>query len=166
MNRATSRNEKEQTVAAEGNTDRTPSAERLEAVRHQEHQWCFACGEHHPFGLKLKFLPDGEGSVRATFACGKSYEGYGDRLHGGIVSTLLDSAMVSWLMAAGITAYTADLQIRFHLPIEVGVDAEIRAIRRRRQGPIHRMEAQLFQNGQRRASARGCFLETKPMADA
>lgn len=172
MNEASYRSAKEQAVATtecidqSDQSDRLPTTQELTEARVQQHQLCFACGDHHPFGLKLKFQPDGEGGVSATFDCRKNYEGFGDRLHGGIVATLLDSAMVSWLMGAGIKAYTADLQVRFHLPVEIGIEAEIRAVRACGHGPIHRMEAQLVQNGQLRASARARFLETKSPADA
>jgi uncharacterized protein (TIGR00369 family) len=135
--------------------------QRLEEARLNEHRWCFACGEHHPFGLHLAYQTPGDGTLRTRFHCGKSYEGYEGRLHGGIVTTLLDSAMVSWLMAAGITAYTAEITVRFHLPADIGEDVEITALRASSRGPIHRMEARLSQGGVLRATAKARFLEPR-----
>lgn len=137
-----------------------PEPAPLEVLRQRHHPDCFVCAPDHPFGLKLSFARTGDGRVEAVFPCGWFLQGYPGRLHGGIVSTLLDSAMVHALMAEGIEAVTADLQVRFHLPVELGKEALVIGERRLQRGPIHHMTASLSQGGNVRASARARFFET------
>ena len=42
-----------------------------------------------------------------------AFRSYPDRLHGGVIATLLDSAMVHALFARGIAGVTAELTIRY-----------------------------------------------------
>lgn len=137
-----------------------PDPARLRALRQRYHPDCFVCAPGHPFGLKLAFARTSEGRAEAAFPCGWFFQGYPGRLHGGIVSTLLDSAMVHALMAEGIEAVTADLQVRFHLPVELGKEALVVGERRLQRGPIHHMTASLTQGGKVRATARARFFET------
>ena len=133
----------------------------LEALRQHHHPDCFACAPGHPFGLRLAFHRTGLARAEADFPCGWFFQGFPGRLHGGIVSTLLDSAMVHALMAEGIEAVTADLQVRFLLPVDLGREARVAGERRLRKGPIHHMTASLIQGGQVRATARARFFETR-----
>jgi acyl-coenzyme A thioesterase PaaI-like protein len=50
-----------------------------------------ACGSG---GLGLHFDAQPDGSVEGVFDCASAYQGYQDRLHGGVVATLADAAMV------------------------------------------------------------------------
>lgn len=99
--------------------------------------------------------------MEATFPCGWFFQGYPGKLHGGIVSTLLDSAMVQALLVEGIEAVTADLQVRFILPVELGKEAKVTGECRLHKGPIHHMTACLMQGGKVRATARARFFETR-----
>jgi uncharacterized protein (TIGR00369 family) len=107
----------------------------------------------------VQFLDAGEGTVEGLFACDRTWQGLVGRLHGGVVAALLDGAMSHCLLAQGIEAVTADLQVRYLHPVEVATEARIGAKRREQRGPIHQMEAWLVQDGQVRASARARFLE-------
>lgn len=138
-----------------------PDTAAFEVVRQQHHPDCFVCAPGHPFGLKLAFARSGNTRVEATFPCGWFFQGFPGRLHGGIVSTVLDSAMVHALMAEGIEAVTADLQVRFLLPVELGKEAQVIGERRLQRGPIHHMTASLTQGGNVRATARARFFETR-----
>lgn len=135
---------------------------RLDALRVRHHPRCVVCGDRHPFGLKVDFRASGEHTVEGVFGCGKSYEGYANVLHGGIVSSLLDGAMVSCILAKGITAYTVELRVRFRGAVEAGLPATIRGEWLRSEGPLHLLHATLEQGGKVRASARAKFLGGKP----
>jgi acyl-coenzyme A thioesterase PaaI-like protein len=56
--------------------------------------YCFACGQNNPAGMRLKFTLDEE---RQTFVCefrlSKRYTGPPGHCHGGIIATILDDAM-------------------------------------------------------------------------
>jgi acyl-coenzyme A thioesterase PaaI-like protein len=135
---------------------------RLDALRYKHHPHCIVCWDRHPFGLKVEFRVTGEHSAEGTFGCGKFYEGYENVVHGGIVSSLLDGAMASCILAKGLEAYTVDLRVRYRTAVETGVPATIRGEWLRSAGPIHLLCATLEQDGKVRASARAKFFEGTP----
>ena len=95
---------------------------------------CFVCGLNNPLGLKLDFETDGQ-IVRARFAPRPEHVGFSETIHGGIISTVLDEAMV-W--AVGVRtkrfSYCAELNVRFLQPArpheELTVVAELMDNRR------------------------------------
>ncbi|MCC6346144.1 MAG: PaaI family thioesterase [Nitrospirales bacterium] len=94
---------------------------KLEADRH-----CFVCGTENPFGLKLVFSR-AEGKVTSEFIPSPPYQGYKDRVHGGIITSILDEAMIQAAAAAGITSVTAEIRVRFKRPLLIDEEAEIEA---------------------------------------
>ncbi|WP_159084838.1 PaaI family thioesterase [Dongshaea marina] len=89
------------------------------------HQNCLICGDANPASLRLNFSLLGDGSVHTLFHPSEILQGYPQQLHGGIVSSLLDSAMVHCLFHQGIQAVTADMKIRFVSPILVNSEVEV-----------------------------------------
>jgi uncharacterized protein (TIGR00369 family) len=88
---------------------------------------CFVCGEKNPYGLHLKFSIH-EGKVSSEFVPQKIHQGYKNIVHGGIISTILDEAMVKAALMQGIPAITAEITVRFKNPLTVGETAIIEAI--------------------------------------
>ncbi len=90
--------------------------------------YCFVCGPKNPIGLKLKFHFNGK-TIKTEFISKKEHQGYLNIVHGGIISTLLDEAMVKLALAMDIPVVTAQMEIRLKKPLEVGekiiVEAEI-----------------------------------------
>ncbi len=90
--------------------------------------YCFVCGTKNPIGLKLKFHFNGK-TIKTEFISKKEHQGYLDIVHGGIISTLLDEAMVKLALAMDIPVVTAQMEIRLKKPLRVGekiiVEAEI-----------------------------------------
>ena len=140
--------------------------QRLDSTRNELHEYCVVCSQRHPLGLHAAYHAVGEHAVEVSFACGKSYEGYRNVLHGGIVSALLDGAMANCIFAKGLEAYTVDLRIRFRTPVEIGMDATIRGEWLRREGKLHLLQAFIIQDGKIRASARAKFMEGSPGVDS
>jgi acyl-coenzyme A thioesterase PaaI-like protein len=134
----------------------------LDTLKRQRHPHCVVCWDRHPFGLQVDYCVSGPDSVEGTFDCGKSYEGYAGILHGGIVSSLLDGAMVSCLLARGVEAYTVDLRVRYHLPVATGHPATIRASWLKSRGALQWLQASLEQDGRMCARARATFLLEPP----
>lgn len=124
----------------------------------RRHPLCIACG-FSPAGLGLAFRFDGR-EVTASFGCGARYQGYPDRLHGGVIATLLDAAMTHCLFAHGVTAVTATLDVRYRHPVPVGRDAEVRARIRETHDPLYVMEGEIVQGDQVRVTARAKFMAT------
>ena len=97
---------------------------------------CFACGQKNEEGLRVVFeLIESEKKVRASFIPAKKHQGYVNIVHGGIISTLLDEAMVNLAYRLGFPVVTAQMEIRFKKPAYVGkpllIEGEIVRITRR-----------------------------------
>jgi len=97
-------------------------------LRHtlEDDHYCFVCGENNPSGLHLKFSIQ-EGKVFTEFIPRKIHQGYKDIIHGGLISTILDEAMVKAALMQGIPAVTAELTVRFRNPLLAGEKAIIEA---------------------------------------
>ncbi|MBI4653944.1 MAG: PaaI family thioesterase [Nitrospirae bacterium] len=91
-------------------------------------EYCFVCGHKNPIGLKLDFSFDGK-TIKTEFIPKKEHQGYLNIVHGGIISTLLDEAMVKLAIVMGMPVVTAQMEIRLRKPLNVGqkiiVEAEI-----------------------------------------
>lgn len=79
----------------------------------ESHRDCFACGAFNAGGLHLLFETDFNGTVSAVWQPSTGFRSYPDRLHGGVIAILLDSAMVHALFARGVAGVTAELTIRY-----------------------------------------------------
>ncbi len=85
----------------------------------EDDHYCFVCGEKNPSGLHLTFSLQ-EGKVLTEFIPQKIHQGYKDIIHGGLISTLLDEAMVKAALMQGIHAVTAEITVRFKNPLMAG----------------------------------------------
>jgi uncharacterized protein (TIGR00369 family) len=92
----------------------------------QDDNHCFVCGEGNQFGLHLKFSIH-EGKVLSEFVPQKVHQGYKDIVHGGIISTIIDEAMVKAAIMQGIPAVTAEITVRFKKTLRVGEKVFIEA---------------------------------------
>src|SRR3990170_5039187 len=95
---------------------------------------CFACGLTNPIGMRLH-IELGEGTAGATWTAGEDFVGWSDKLHGGIIATLLDEVMAWAPSSYDSWAVTAEMTIRYRSPAAPGEElrAEGRVIRRRRR---------------------------------
>jgi acyl-coenzyme A thioesterase PaaI-like protein len=80
---------------------------------------CFACGKKNNAGLGLDFRHE-DGRTISEFIPGKAHQGFMDIVHGGIITTVLDEAMVKRVLSEGIEAVTAEISVRFRSPLFVG----------------------------------------------
>jgi uncharacterized protein (TIGR00369 family) len=132
----------------------SPTQTRIQAV----HENCFACGKCNALGLSLRFSPEADGAVGATFQPEAHLQGYPDVLHGGVISALLDSAMTHSLFARSVTAVTAELKVRFRHPVTLDEPVVLLARVTRASEPLFVAEAELWQGEQLRATAEGKFM--------
>lgn len=87
---------------------------------------CFVCGPQNPIGLKLDFSFDGK-TIKADFTPKKEHQGYFNIVHGGIITTLLDEAMVKLAIAMQMPSVTAQMDVRLKKPLNVGVQVTVTA---------------------------------------
>ena len=123
------------------------------------HPGCVVCGGTNERGLRLCYAPGDGNEVRAELDCDRSLEGYGGRLHGGVIAAALDGAMTHCLFALGRTAVTAELTVWFKLPVAIGRPATVRAWLERDLGPLYLLRSELVQDGIVKATASAKFLE-------
>jgi uncharacterized protein (TIGR00369 family) len=116
--------------------------------------------------MRLTFAASDDGNVQAKFDCGSAFEGYTGMLHGGVVASLMDGAMINCLFARGILAVTAELTVRFRHPVVTGTPATVRAWIERSSGPRHLLKAEIKQSTQLKATAVGKFMEQARLAAA
>jgi uncharacterized protein (TIGR00369 family) len=82
---------------------------------------CFVCGEKNPIGLKLRLRTDarrGESSAEMTFR--DDFQGWTKVVHGGLLATVLDEAMIYAAGATGRLCVTGEITVRFVKPASTG----------------------------------------------
>lgn len=124
------------------------------------HPSCLVCGSNRTDGLALHFQQQTDGSVVAEFDCGAAFQGYPDRLHGGVVAMLLDAAMTHCLFAQDVAGLTVKLSIRYHRAVILGVPVVVRARLVDAKAPLYYMESQVIQDGALCATAKGAFWDS------
>ncbi len=87
----------------------------------KDNDYCYVCGRKNPRGLAVDFEIDRETkSIRGRFTPQKEHQGYEGIVHGGILSALLDEAMVKLAFSLGISAVTAEMTVKFKSPASPG----------------------------------------------
>ena len=78
----------------------------VECPRNPTYNMCFACGTENPIGLHLHFFSLPQGCL-SLFTPSREHQSYNDRMHGGLIMTLMDEVMGNYLfLKDGIPAYT------------------------------------------------------------
>jgi acyl-coenzyme A thioesterase PaaI-like protein len=90
------------------------------------HRECFACGSANPQGLNLRFEIADDGVATALWQPEAAFRSYPDRVHGGVLATLADSAIVHCLFARGIAGVTAELTLRYLHAVRVNDAVAVR----------------------------------------
>lgn len=123
------------------------------------HAGCMVCGDGGPGApaFALRFVADAMGGVLATFRTARRYQGYQGILHGGVISTLLDAAMVHCLFARGVTAVTAEMTVRFLREVPVDRDISVGATLVGERHGVFQVSASLWHGATRFAVAKGKF---------
>ncbi|MCX7914494.1 MAG: PaaI family thioesterase [Thermodesulfovibrionales bacterium] len=98
----------------------------LKNLKLEDDGYCFACGKKNPYGLKLSFIKSNS-KVLSEFTPSDIHQGYKGVAHGGIISTLLDEAMIHAAVFEGFSPVTAELTIRFKQPLMIGETAIVEA---------------------------------------
>ena len=133
----------------------------LDKTRSECHSHCAVCGSTGPDSLGLRFLVQEDGAVAGRFEGRECHQGYNGYLHGGLIATLLDSAMTNCLFAHGRVALTGDLNVRFLKPVAVSSPAEVSAWIERSFPPLFKMNGEVRQNGEIMARATTKFMDVR-----
>lgn len=98
----------------------------MHSIKLEDDNYCFVCGRENPYGLKLSFNYSG-GKLTSEFTPSKIHQGYRGITHGGIITTVLDEAMIQAAIAEGIKPVTAEINVRFKMPLMAGEETVVRA---------------------------------------
>jgi len=92
----------------------------------RDNQNCYVCGKKNPVGLAVEFQINAQDrSIRAKFIPKDAHQGYQGIVHGGILSALLDEAMVKLAYGLGIPAVTAEITVKFKSPSAPGEELDV-----------------------------------------
>lgn len=123
---------------------------------------CFACGGQNPIGMHLE-IELGEETARTEWVPNPNFVGWEEKVHGGILATLLDEVMAWAPSSHDAWAVTAEMQIRFRAPANPGerLVATGRVVEKRRR--IYRVAGEVRgADGRLIAEAEGRFLGAAP----
>ncbi|MBN1488476.1 MAG: hypothetical protein JXA69_01045 [Phycisphaerae bacterium] len=85
-------------------------------------------------------------------------------MHGGIIAMLLDGAMTNCLFTHGRTGVTARMELAFRHPVRSGDGVTVRAWIEWENHPVYQLRAQLLQDGQVKATAKGMFMDRSDLS--
>ncbi len=85
-------------------------------------QNCFVCGKKNAAGLQLEFSENRQnGESEASVVFPARLQGWQNTVHGGLLATVLDEALVKAAGAAGYKCVTAEITVRYKMPAMTGV---------------------------------------------
>ena len=81
---------------------------------------CFVCGTRNAAGLRLTFDLGPEDVLTTSFTPTKTYQGFKDVTHGGILGLIFDEMMVNLPLRLGKMVVSASFKVRLKAPVPVG----------------------------------------------
>lgn len=107
---------------------------------------CFACGLENSSGLRLRFYDNGKDQVFTQFIIDSQHAGYPGMAHGGIVAAILDEVGGRTVMINNPNRFfvTARMDVRYRLPVPVGLPLEAAGWLLKRRARRTRAHAEIF----------------------
>lgn len=111
-------------------------------------------------GNGLSFTFDNSGILNGRFYCHEKYQGYDNRVHGGIIAAVIDESMVHCLMGQGIVSVTTNLSIQYRMPIYINryIDIITDISEKFLDNTLYQLKTEVIQNKKICATANGTFL--------
>lgn len=80
---------------------------------------CIICGMSNPAGVKAPFYEMEDDSVVTLFSYSSEHQSYPGRVHGGMITCMLDELIgrVIWVTDPTILAVTLDINVKFRKPV-------------------------------------------------
>ncbi|MBE5735582.1 MAG: PaaI family thioesterase [Clostridiales bacterium] len=85
---------------------------------------CIICGMDNNLGVKAPFYEMEDGSVYTIFRFKPEHQSYPGRVHGGLITAMLDelAGRVLWVVEPETYAVTTSLEVRFRKPVPYDVE--------------------------------------------
>lgn len=139
-------------------------AARIERVRLDFGDICFACGRRNDVGLHLDDFDWDGATVSGSFDPRDEYRGAGDILHGGIAATALDEISVwAGILGEDVLTVTGRLELRFRKPLTVHDRIVARGTVDERRGRRLTISASLRAGDTVAVESTGLFLVSRDM---
>ena len=100
---------------------------------------CMVCGRDNPWSLKARFYELEGGELLGVFALQETHQSYPGRVHGGVVTAMLDETIGRAAAAGDPTVFgvTVELNVKFRKPVPI--DRELRVLARITTDPTKRL---------------------------
>lgn len=133
------------------------------SLRLTDDQMCFGCGSRNSRGLKLQFDLDlKRRRIKTRWIPSKTFQGYADILHGGMVGLVLDELMGNLLWKMKMPSVTVEMTVQFLRPTRVGSALECEAWMASQKGSLCQMQAEAkTPRGKIVAKAHARFVQIK-----
>lgn len=123
---------------------------------------CLVCGVENPTGLKGRFFVLESGELAGLFQLRQEHQSYPGRLHGGIVSAILDETIGRAINISDTHTWgvTIEFTVKFRKPIPL--DCEIKAVGRITRDSTRAFEGSgeiVLEDGTVAAEGRGRYLK-------
>lgn len=126
---------------------------------------CFACGTTNPIGMGLE-IQLGDRRAAASWTPSPDFVGWSDRVHGGLLATVLDEVM-AWAPASeDAWAVTSSFTVRFHRPVAPGEVLQAAAWVERQRRRIYDIRGEIRSGDALVAEASGTYLGASPTQKA
>ncbi|MCL1848250.1 MAG: PaaI family thioesterase [Clostridiales bacterium] len=123
---------------------------------------CFGCGQDNPIGLKGRFYNLESGKIAALFYLGDEFQGYPQRLHGGITASILDESLGRAIVIPepDCWAVTAELTIRYKKPVPLHTPLKVIAeVTDNNRRLFHSKGTLILPDGEIAATATGTYMK-------
>jgi len=119
---------------------------------------CYGCGAENDHGLHMEFRREGDRTI-CDFAPVDFQQGYPGRMHGGIVSTMIDEAMGWAVYHSKKWGTTARLNVRYRRPVDLGSQLRVEAWITRERHRLIELRAEVRdESGQLLADSEGTYM--------
>jgi uncharacterized protein (TIGR00369 family) len=126
---------------------------------------CFACGTTNPIGMGLR-IELGDGRAGTSWVPGDDFVGWSDRVHGGLLATVLDEVMAWAPSSDDAWAVTSSFTVRFHSPASPGETLRAEGWVENRRRRIYEVRGEVRAGDRLVAEATGTYLGASPSQKA
>jgi len=137
---------------------------KRKVVRKQPNsKMCLVCGLKNPLGLKAHFYELENKELVGIFKPIEEHQGYPDRLHGGIISAIIDEIIGRAILInyeEDVWFVTVEFNIRFKKPVPLDEEVKVRARLSKETSRIYEGTGEiLLENGEVAAEGYGKYMK-------
>ena len=108
---------------------------------------CIVCGMENPVGLKAQFYNMEDGSVMTVFQYKEEHQSFPQRVHGGLIATMLDELGLRalWTKSSeGVFGVTISMKIKYRKPVPYGEELIGKGMVEKESSKFASMKTEIF----------------------